>query len=185
MNQLVAISKIGGNAAVVLAERFAGWHAQRIRDPDDPSLIEPSQWPEQTIRQINSFRARLRENVNYPPVLYHSMHVDMWSMGDVFAAVFPIVGSPVFQFCLYDGMVYGYALPDDGAITRRLKRHGRAKGRAAECLWFERSLQQAIDAREPLGQPSFLIIDRFIVGSLITDEEVLESLGSAPDWVNE
>jgi hypothetical protein len=185
MNQFIGISKIGGKAAIAAAERFAGWHAQRIRDPDDPLLIEPSQWPEKTIREIGAFRERLRENVNDPPVLYHSLHADMCSSGNVFIAVFPIVGSPVFEFCLHDGMLYGYALPDDGAMARRLKRLGRIKDHAKECLWFERSLQQAIDAWEPSEQPSFLVIDRFIVGGLVTDDEVAESLRTVPDWILE
>src|SRR5262249_38324831 len=105
----------------------------------------------------------------------------MWSMGDLFHEWLTppdgplpyVIGGNHFE-------VFGYALPDEGRLSRHLV--GSAKQHQFESSCFVSRLHEAVEAWESLVTNAVVVVLRECRGVLVTDKEVMASLATVPDW---
>jgi hypothetical protein len=102
-------------------------------------------------------------------------------MGDLFTRVLtPPDGLPPLIVHSDRFEVYGYGLPGSGHLVQHLARAGSQQ--FEESGWFVGQLQQAIRAWEELVDRAALVVLREVLGALVTDDELIDSLSCVPDW---
>ncbi|WP_435016116.1 hypothetical protein TA3x_003676 [Tundrisphaera sp. TA3] len=181
-SQRITIAKLGGLAAEVALRRLRAWaEARRTTDPHEWS---GDQWPPQARIEADAFAERLRANAPFPPVLHFVEWADLWSMGDLFGRWLSPPGGPSPLIIHADRVeLYGYALPDDGRLLRHLKKAGPQQ--FDECDQFIGRLREALLAWQDLAEQAVIIVIREVVGGLVTDEDLAESLSIVPSWLDD
>jgi len=105
-------------------------------------------------------------------------------MGDLFTRLLTPPNGPRPLIILADRFeVYGYGLPDNGRLIEHLARAGPQQ--FVEYDWFAVQLQQSIRAWEELVDTAALVVLREVVGGLVSDDELTDSLSLVPDWLSE
>ena len=186
MNQIVTVARIAGEASKVVHRTFQRWFEARVFSVDEPTLVEPEQWPADFRAEMGQFAERIRANATQPPIVFWNEHQDMWSMGDVFQTAFPTNGSPLYEVESDEALsLLCYAIPDGNALNEHLGRELRGKRLAEETKWYLRVLQQAASAWHPLVEEAVIVVLRRVVGGLVTDDEVFEACHLLPNWLQE
>ncbi len=154
------------------------------RQTDDPDVWSSEQWPSSVRRRADAFAEQLRTHALSLPVLYFAEWADLWSMGDLFASLLtPPDGSRPLIIHADRFELYGYGLPDSGRLVHHLT--GAGPQQFVEYGWFVEHLQKAIRAWQELVDRATLVVLREVVGGLVTDEELSDSLSLVPDWLSE
>jgi hypothetical protein len=181
-SQRITIAKVGGLSADVVLRRLQAW--SEARQTTDPNERSSEQWPAEVRSRADAFADQLRTHALIPPVITFIEWIDLWSMGDVFARwLSPLDGPGPFLIHANRFEIYGYRLPDDDRLRRHLATAGSQQ--FEEYDWFVSRLSEAVGAGEPLVDRAALVVLREVVGGLITDEELAESLSIVPDWISE
>ena len=177
----MCIAKVGGVAADAILARSRQWLA--ARSTTDPSEYGPEQWPPQVRLQADTFAEQLRTHGFAPPVLYFIEWSDLWSMFDIFdRSLSPINGADPLWVCGDRFEIRGYALPDGGHLLRHLA--GANHQEVSEYQQLGLRLREAIAAYEGQVNQAVLVLLREVVGGLVTDDELDESLATVPDWLS-
>lgn len=180
--QRITVAKIGGIAADVVLQRLRVWAAARGEVDPDVWFGDPSS---RSVRvQADAFADRLRANSLAPPVIYFVEWADLWSMGDLISGwLMPPVGTVPIAIYADRFEVYGYDLPDGGHLGRRLSTAGPQQFK--EYDQFVGRLHEAVGAWQDFAERAVLIVLREVVGGLVTDEELIDSLSHVPEWLTE
>ena len=182
MRQRITIAKIGGVAADLVVHRLREW--AEARRTSDPTEWSKEQWPPEVRRRADAFADRLRGAALVPPVIHFVEWVDLWSMGDMFHRwLTPPVGRRSILIHGDRFQVYGYSLPDEGRLERHLATAGRQQ--YPESDLFVGRLLEAVEAWKARADQAVLIVLREVLGGLVTDEELVDSLSTVPDWLVE
>lgn len=184
--QRIAIAEIVGAAAGSALDSFRWWLAARLADECEPDCMSPDQWPRSIRRNMQKFAAGVRAHSDKPPIVFFAECIDMWSMGDVYAAAFPEDGAKLLHVMADDVELLCYALPDGGKLqthlTRRLRRRSIRERSPQETRWYLLNLMEACVAWEGLVGNSALVILRQTLGGLVEDYELRASLDTVPGW---
>jgi hypothetical protein len=185
-SQRITIAKIGGASAAAVISQFRDWSA--ARNVDDPTEWRYDQWPTSVRRDIDAFASALRSNGHEPPVIYFSEHIDLWSMGDVFDRwLSPDDGDQPIQLHADRFQLWCYPLPDDESLASHLQRSTRLKRirerNPQEDRWFTMNLLEATLAWDGMVDPTAIIVLREVLGGLVMDSELEESLNDVPPWI--
>jgi hypothetical protein len=179
-SQRLTIAKLAGLSGELAFERLTAWAA--ARNANDPDEWSPEQWPESVRRQVDEFAEQLRAHGLELPVCYFAEWSDLWSMGDVFIRGLSPANSPPPIMLLGDRYeILAYALPDEGRLSRHLASAGPQQFREYDS--YVSRLREALDAWNSVVPQSTLIVLRHVVGGLVEDHEVTESLKMRPDWL--
>ena len=177
-SQRVTIAKIGGIAADFALMRLRAW--AEARNTDDPDEWGVDQWPADIRLQVDDFAERLRANAVRPPVVYFVEWSDPWSMGDIYTRWLTPPGSRgPLQIYGNRFQVFAYALPDRGRLDRYLARAGGQW--ADEYDLYVVRLREAVKSWKSLVDGGVIIVLREVLGGLVTDEELAESLADLPE----
>lgn len=180
--QLISIAKIGGLAGDRLAKMIREW--ADLRTVETPSEWSPDQWPQSVRAQVDRIASLLRKNSAFPPVIHFVEWIDSWSMGDVFQSLLsPIDGEKPLQVFGDQFEVYGYCLPDDGLLLRRLAMNTTYS--FGETQWFSRRLAETIGARQEITCRSLIVVLRDAISALVSDEDLAETLAGLPPWLTD
>ena len=184
--QRITIAKIGGDAGMAVISQFREW--SDARTIDDPTEWRPDQWPLSHRREMDAFAIALRANDHKPPVIFFSEYIDLWSMGDLFTRWFP--GNDdhsLIQLHSDRYELWCYPLPDDGMLAdhlRSLTSHKRFRDRdSQEDRWFTLNLLEATLAWHAIVNAGAIVLLREVVGGLVEDSEIEESLTDIPEWI--
>ena len=185
-SQRITIAKIGGDSANAVISRFDAW--SKVRTTDDPTEWSPDQWPPSLRRQMDSLATALRTNGHKPPVVFFNEHIDLWSMGDLFTRWFPAGDSDrLVQLHADHHELWCYPLPDAGRLAENLQRAMRRKRvrerNPQEDRWFTLNLLEAVYAWQPMVDTAAIVVLRSVLGGLVEDSEVKESLACTPNWI--
>lgn len=179
-SQRVTVAKIGGAGAEVVLARFREWSAARTSD--DPDYRETEQWPADVRAPADGFAEALRANALTPPVVHFVEYADLWSMGDIFEKwLSPPKGPKPYYIEGNKNALYGYELPDHGKLAKFLATAG--KQQAPEYDTYIRRLREAVEAWDKLVDRAVIVVLSHAIGSLVTDDELAESLQSVPPWL--
>ena len=181
--QRVTVAKLGGRAADVILLRLKEWAS--ARQTSDPTEWSSEQWPSIVRRRADALADRLRTHALSLPVVYFSEWADLWSMGDLFLRVLTPPDAPCPLIIHADRLdVYGYGLPDGGRLNQHLARTGPQQ--FAESDWLLWQSREAIRAGQGLVvDRAALVVASEVVGGLVTDEELSDSLSIVPEWLSE
>lgn len=163
-SQRLTVAKVGGRTAQDVAALFHAWQkdAAEDRSPSEFSVA------------IDGFATRLRDHAHCPPVLYFAEWIDLWSMGDLVPGLGDeravIVAGSRFEVACHRSPIRVQATTIAGEETQ-------------ETRWLRNRIQEAQDAWSELTQESVIIVIREVLVALVTDEELMESLGSTPPWI--
>lgn len=181
-SQRMTVAKLGGAAGEVAMLRMREWAS--ARKTDDLAEWSREQWPASVRVRADAFADHLRSHTLDLPMAYFAEWADLWSMGDVFTRLLTVPGSPRPVIIHADRFqILGYGLPDDGRLLQHLASAGRQQ--FAEYDWFVWQLQEAVRAWDELIEIAALVVLREVVGGLVTDDELIASLCSVPDWLSE
>lgn len=182
--QWIGIAKLTGESAAAISSLFKRWSDERAGSPDEPTLVEPEQWPVTSRRAMVRLADELRNHATEPPVVFYSEHVDMWSMGDAYREAFPENGGPLHEVEADDGVcLWCYELPDGGAMEKHIKRQLRRKRQPDETKVFLQGLLHAERAWRELVPQSCIVVVRRVTGGLVEDGNVAESSRHVADWM--
>lgn len=180
--QRIAVAKLGGRSASLVARRLEVWAG--TRQFVDPAEWGAEQYPAPVRAAVDGFAARLRAESTAPPVVHFVEWADPWSMGDLFPRwLAPPGGPPILRANGDRFEVFGYSLPDGGRLARHLARPGRGLGPEARA--FVVRLREAVAARPEAGAEGLLVVLREVVGGLVTDAELADALATVPPWLAE
>jgi hypothetical protein len=180
--QRITVAKVGGAAGELVMLRLREWAS--ARQTEDRNEWSKEQWPVEVRRQADAFADRLRSHALSPPVIYFAEWADLWSMGDLFIRLLTPPGQPpplVIHAERFE--VYGYPLPDTGCLAQHLV--SATPQQFVEYDWLVWQLRQAEEAWNDLVDTAALVVLREVVGGLVTDNELRDSLSLVPDWLNE
>lgn len=179
-SQRLTIAKLAGLSGELAFERLATWAA--ARNADNLDEWSPEQWPEAVRRNADEFAEQLRAHGLELPVCYFAEWSDLWSMGDVFLrGLSPVNSPPPIRLLGSRYEILAYALPDDGRLARHLASAGPQQFSEYDA-YFAR-LQESLNAWNAIVPRSTLIVLRYVVGGLVEDHDVSESLIVRPDWL--
>lgn len=185
-SQRITIAKIGGASALALASQFKKWAGERTID--EPADLRPDQWPVSARREMAAFASELRANGHAPPVVYYCEYIDLWSMGDLFDRWMPNHNGSRLMCLLSDVVeLRCYALPDGGLLAedlqRLLKKRSLRERDPQEDRWFVVSLLEATLAWTGVVDTAALVVVREVLGGLVEDSEIAESLENTAPWI--
>jgi hypothetical protein len=181
-SQRITVAKIAGLSADVVMLRLRAWAS--ARQTDDQTEWSSAQWPVSARIGADEFAGRLRTHALWLPVVYFAEWADLWSMGDVFIRLLTPPAGPAPLIIHGDRFeIYGYGLPDDGRLVQHLALAGPQQ--FVEYDWFVGQLREAIRSWEELVEKGAVIVLREVVGGLVTDDELTNSLSTVPDWISE
>ena len=181
-SQRITVAKVGGAAGELVMLRLREWAS--ARQTEDRNEWSKEQWPVEVRRQADAFADRLRSHALSPPVIYFAEWADLWSMGDLFTRLLTPPGQPpplVVHSERFE--VYGYPLPDSERLAQHLV--SATPQQFLEYDWLVWQLRQAEEAWNDLVDTAALVVLREVVGGLVTDHELRDSLSLVPDWLNE
>lgn len=182
MNQIVTVAKVVGESSRPVIRTFQRWSAARVPDPQEPTLVEPRQWPADCREEMKQLASDIQTHTTKPPLVFYNEHVDMWSMGDVFQSAFPADGDHVYEVQSNDMALWCYAMPDNDRLQDHLRRELGREQFAKERSWHLRVVQQAASAWHPSDDAAIVVV-RQVVGGLVTDEEVERASQVIADWL--
>jgi hypothetical protein len=183
--QRITVAKVAGRSGAVVVAHFRAW--SDARTTRDPNTFSAGRWPAACRREMDAFAAALRADAHRPPVVFFSEHMDLWSMGDLFAACAGPAAGGLVEVCSDRLQVACYRLPDGGVLAGSLERSFRRKRirerNPQEERWFRLLLLEAVRAWEGLVGEAALVVLREVLGPTMTDEELKNSFAAVPDWV--
>lgn len=175
--QRILLVTIGGALAASIWEDIQRW--SDCRTTDSREEWSSDQWPAAVRQQIDQFVAKIDACAFTPPILYRSEHVDCWSMGDVFETA----------------LVKPHR---DCSRQLRTERHEIIATRVhymeqivldpdapRETEWLYHRVNEAISAWSEFGEDRMVVLVRSVIRGLFTDEEVVDSLKTIPEWWND
>jgi hypothetical protein len=180
--QKITVAKVGRMAAEIVMLRLHEWAS--ARQTDDLTEWSSEQRPLSVRSRADAFADRLRSHALSPPVVYFAEWADLWSMGDLFTRMLAPPGGPpplIIDADLFE--IYGSGLPDGGRLVQHLASVGPQQ--FTEYDWFVRQLQEAVLAWQALVEQAALVVLREVVGGLVTDDELSNSLSRVPDWLSD
>ncbi len=181
-SQRVTLAKIAGVSVDTIITLANQWQAARTTTVQDE--WSPDQWPIEVRKQADTFADRLRANGCAPPVIHFVEWSDLWSMGDIFCRwLTPRACRNPTWICGDRYQILGYALPDRGRLKRHLAKAGPQQ--FPEYDLFIRRLEEAVVAWDSVVDRSVLVVLREVLGGLVTEEELAESLAILPPWLTE
>lgn len=80
MNQTVTVAKAAGATATAITAVFQAWGKRRKPSSNEPTLVEPEQWPVKCRRAMIRFAEELRSHASESPIIFYTEFVDMWSI---------------------------------------------------------------------------------------------------------
>ena len=163
--QRITLAKIGGVAAAHVERRFATWLA--LRQGDD--------WPALARQEFDQFAEALRANAAFPPIVYFSEWIDMWSGGDLV----PTLRRPLklgIRGDRYEACCHRVPVKLGGLTS--------APQKAQEATWLIARVDEANAAWSDLVDDSVIVILREVLAPLVEDEELESSLGMVPSWLS-
>lgn len=142
------------------------------------------------LQALKTFVTSLRANSSTPPVVFFAEYVDFWSMGDDIQRCFPRRRSPSTVKASHDEFeVFGYRLPDGGALQRHVTRLLRARAvnepAAQERRWLLSIVRHALDSWGALVQDGALVVVRELLGGLLEDSDIEKALEGVPRWITQ
>jgi hypothetical protein len=180
--QRITVAKVGGTAADVVILRLSEWAF--ARQTDDSSEWSSEQWPLSVRSRADAFADRLRSHALSLPMIYFAEWADLWSMGDQFSRMLTPPGGPPPLIIHADRFqIYGYGLPDGGRLLEYLASVGPQQ--FTEYDWFVRQLREAVMAWQELVEQAAIVALREVVGGLVTDDELSDSMSLLPDWLSD
>lgn len=184
MNQLVIVAKIAGESSRLVISAFERWSAVRVRDVEEPTLVEPGQWPADCREEMGQLASDIRGHNTQLPIVFYNEHVDMWSMGDVFRNAFPKDGNLLFEVEADNATsLLCYAVPDGDRLQNHLRRELGREQFAEETKWYLRVVQQAASAWHPSAEEAAIVVLRQVVGGLVTDKQVEAASHATANWL--
>ena len=178
--QRITIAKLAGVAADLVTQRFRKWSA--ARQAANPKEWSSDQWPPQVRALADELVDQIRSHSTCPPVLHYIEWIDMWAMGDLFDCWLTPPDCPYPHFVFTDNLqVYAYPLPDGGRLARHLANAGAQQFQ--EYDWYVQRLREAVAAWDQLVDHAILVVVRDVVGATVTDDQIRDSLTTAPDWL--
>lgn len=175
--QYITIAKVGGDAGEAIVQSFRAW--TELRTVTEPDTWEPSQWPQQARDVADRFAEQLKLHAAEPPVVFYVEYVDTWSSfppGRYLSKAdeLVILSDRFEQFCL--------PLPLARDTLEQLKKL-KSSGQWPEDRLFATLALTGAEAWEGIVNRGALVFLRYVVGGLVTDEEVVSSLSKQPDWI--
>jgi hypothetical protein len=162
--QRLIVTKIGGQAAQVVAELFQAWqhHVTADRSPSEISSA------------VDGFAEQLIAHAHCPPILYFAQWIDLWSMGDLVPGLGNdralVVAGRRFEACFHKPPV----------AVRTTTINGEE---AQETCWLRNHLREAEFAWSELAPEAVIVVLREPLGALVTDEVLVESFRASPPWL--
>ena len=162
--QRLTIAKVGGRSAQLVLALFQAWQRRATEDRSSSEILAA----------IDMFVEQLRDHAHCPPILYFTDWIDQWSMGDLVPGLGNksaiVVAGNRFEACCHK--------PPISMRTTTIQGQ-----EAQETRWLRSRIQEAENAWSELTQEAVIIVIREPLGALVSDEELVESLGSTPPWL--
>jgi len=178
--QLISVLKVAGSAGDFVWQRLHGWAAKR--QGEGGGEWSSRQWAPEVCQEADRLADLLRSHSATPPIIHFVEWVDTWTMSDMIARWFiPGRGSDAVQVYGERYELFGYFLPDEGALARHLAEAGPHQHPETE--WLVSRLQEALVSWDRLTDRAVLLVLRRVTGPTVTDEEILESSQGVPDWL--
>lgn len=169
-SQYFTVVKIGGAAADVVVEKFRSWLSAQA----DGDELSSEQWPADVRKEVDQLADDLRQHAHELPILFHAEHVDLWSMHPIASLPLDLVMGD-----RQDVMVLELPLSEQlVSLLQQRRRHGQWD----ESRFFATTILTAAAAWEKLVDNAVLVIVRRVVGGLVSDDDVLNSLKRIPNW---
>jgi hypothetical protein len=179
--QRITVAKVGGVAADIIVQRLREWSA--ARQTSNPHEWSSEQWPQSVREQADAFAEQLRAHAFVPPVVYFIEWSDTWSMGDLFGRrLTPPNGAKAFVVNADRYEIFAYSLPDADRLAQHLAAAGPQQ--FIEYDWFIGRLREAVGVWQEIVERAVLVVLRHVVGACVSNEDVMESLRSKPDWLS-
>lgn len=179
--QRVTVVKIGGRAADLIGCQLREWSTERQPPKDKWSSVD---WPLPVRDRADDLAERLRAHSTTLPVIHFVEWTDPWSMGNLFEHwLTPPDGPPPYFIEARQFQLFGYELPDGGRLAKHLANAGRQQW--SESDWYITRLREALGAWEKLVERAVLVVLRHVIGPLVSDEEIVESMSTVPLWLSE
>ncbi len=154
---MITIAKLGGEAGLRVKELFRQLN-------ETQSDIE---------ELVDRFCLELRANAAIPPVIHFCQWIDPWLVPPNFMPTEPVTGKR-FEAC--------YCSPSEArncaANLLTLKEPFQ------EHEWLIARLNETVDSWHNLVPDAVIVIVREVFGPSPTDEEVLSSLATVPEWLS-
>jgi hypothetical protein len=178
--QLFTVLKIAGFAADFVWQRLKGW-AEKGQGEGGGERSN-REWPSEVRQEVDSLADLLRSHSATPPIIHFVEWVDLWTMGDLIARLL-IPGREADAVRLHGERyeLFGYFLPDQGALARHLAQ--AVPHQHLETDWLVLRLQEALVSWDALTERAVLLVLRRVTGPTVTDEEIMESSQCVPDWL--
>lgn len=178
----MTVLKVAGAAGDWVSARLRAWAA--TRRAADPRAWGSEDWPAEVRREADGLADRLRAHPAEPPVVYYAEWADLWSTGDVLDRwLTPPPGAEPVQVWGDRYQVFGYFLPDGGALAEHLA--GAGPHQYPESEWLVRRLAEAVGSWDKLYDRAILLVLRGVLGPSVLDEELTESFRAVPAWLSE
>ena len=174
-SQRILLLTIGGPLADVIWADVCRWSDARCPVVSDEWSSDD--WPSQTKAEIDAFVAKLAESAFLPPVLYRSEHIDLYSMGDVFAT--PLERSHPDQ----TRKLYTSKCVEVTATWVKFLEKVRARKNASDgtSVLYPR-VNEAIAACGSITENRLLLLVRIVLGGLWEASDVADAVREIPSW---
>lgn len=173
-SQRILILTIGGPLADVIWADICRWSDARCPVVSDEWSSDD--WPSQTKTEIDALVAKLAESAYFPPVLYRSEHIDLWSMGDVFETALGKRRPDQIRKLLTSKHEVIATL---GQSLETIRAH---KNAPTETKWLYSRINEAIGAWDGFTENRLLLLVRIVLGGLWEDEDVTDAVRKIPAW---
>jgi hypothetical protein len=173
-SQRILIFSIGGEFAITIWSDICRWSTSRI--PVEIDEWSPEDWPDTIQQEVDQFVTKLLKRGYLPPVLYRSEHVDTWSTGDVFSAIF--LHNQIKQH--YQLLTHSFEIK--AAWIQSSQQINLDQQPTDEMRWLYSHTSEAIAAWREFAEHRLLILVRVVLEGLWEDSDVLGSLNGVPSW---
>lgn len=172
-SQKITILAVGGLLGDEIWKQAQRWSDQRTTD--DPHEWSSEQWPLPAREQIDHLTESLLTEAFTPPILYWSQHIDLWSMGDIYADAMAVGSAESIQLLTKRFEFYCRRIQGGEKVPRNVNE-------ADEYRWIENHVQEAMTAWDGLVVERVMILIREVLGGSWTDGEVMDGLNQTPKW---
>jgi hypothetical protein len=121
--------------------------------------------------QIDLFCSFTRNHGDTLPIIYFAEWIDSWLMGDALPGPSKREGKE-YQLSVFDRV-------------SALDWAGRCGNQFEEETWFAARLKEAVAVREVVIADRSIVVMRKVLGASTSDDEVRDSLGRVPGWLEQ
>lgn len=165
MNQLITIAKVGGRTGEEILSRISDLQRLDSGNNEESQSIHIA---------CTSIRKWVERHASTPPVLFYCRYADVWSGGDLFQRMLGDYGSQPFEDS--DGIVLAIKLPEDDSLIAHMEQRLRGDLQFDEQRLFLDLMLKATRSWTGLTKGGAILVFRDVVGSTVTDDELLASL---------